>query len=568
MNHVEAAAHWAWDTSLAASVLILPALLFALVFRNPRFTPIRHMLGLLIVARLLLPVSLPSPLSIFNFIKPQPATPIVTAPLPPQSIVGAEVTRRTSPPPVEKQSLVTSAPTTIWILGILFLFARVVAQHIKVRRWLSLKNRIIEGPAIEALNSARTISNCRSEIGIYSIDGLHTPALFGLFRPAILLPAEVARAANASRLRLVLIHEIAHLRRKDVLINWLMIIAQSLHWFNPLVWLTLRRLRADQELLCDEAVMRRLRPEEHHTYGETLLALASSRTYAFSTLIPVSSNFKQLKERIAMIKQFKPAARRILVFTLPPLAAVLVVLTFTAATEEKQPPAKSPASERGKTNLPVTVPALERQLDTETARVRGMENKVDELRKALGIFAVSEADLLKESDTLRSMETDRARAEAEYLQTNELVAQLKKKGRDELMYSIPSAYRDAGLQGLIENLQKCEQNLAILQKDYSDEHNEVRRLQALIKTINKQIDDRVKGVVSGLESTAAARKAVVDVLTKQIKEQKRYESESLERARPYFSAKRDLETHQKMRDSIYLRLLEAKADSEMKKASD
>ncbi|HUS35806.1 MAG TPA: M56 family metallopeptidase, partial [Verrucomicrobiae bacterium] len=297
MNHLEAAAHWAWDTSLAASVLIIPALLFSFLFRNPRFTPIRHMLGLLIVARLLLPFSLPSPLSIFNLLKPQPAA---IAPLSPPTIVAAEVTRLT-PPPADKHSPIISAAAGIWILGLAILLTRVVVQHIKVRRWLTAKNHITEGPAVDALNAALTLSNCRRGIALYSIQGLQTPALFGFFRPAILLPADLAQSNDATRLRLVCLHEIAHLHRKDVLINWLMIVAQSLHWFNPLVWLALRRLRADQELLCDEAVMRHLRPEEHHTYGETLLALASPRSYAFSTLIPVSSNFKQLKERIAMI---------------------------------------------------------------------------------------------------------------------------------------------------------------------------------------------------------------------------------------------------------------------------
>src|SRR6185295_12768642 len=140
---------------------------------------------------------------------------------------------------------------------------------------------------------------------------------------------------DLTRLRIVCLHEIAHFKRLDVFINWLMIIAQTLHWFNPLVWLTMRRLRADQELLCDGDVMRLLHPDEHRAYGETLLALASPRSYTLSTLIPVSSSFKQLKERIAMIKQFKPLSHRLLLFTLPPLAAVLAILTFTAAANKK-----------------------------------------------------------------------------------------------------------------------------------------------------------------------------------------------------------------------------------------
>jgi beta-lactamase regulating signal transducer with metallopeptidase domain len=565
MNLIEAAAHWAWDTSLAASVLIVPALLFSFIFRKPAFTPIRHMLGLLIVARLLLPFSLPSPTSIFNVLDKE-SGPTLNA-LPPiiSPNVAAEVTRLTSPAR-EERSLVTST-ATIWMIGILLMLGRVAFQHIKVRRWTSAANRITSGPAIEALNAALALSKCRRKVMLYSVPGMPSPALFGLFRPAILLPPDL----DPSRLRLVCLHEIAHLKRMDVLTNWLMIIAQSLHWFNPLVWLSLRRLRADQELLCDDDVMRVLHPDERHSYGETLLALASPRSHAFSTLIPVSSNFKQLKERIAMIKQFKPATRRLLMFTLPPLAALLAMLTFTAATEKKDPPtravnkgpdARSGSDTKDKEKM---LDALTIQLDQQTARVRGMENEVDQLRKSLGVFAVTEGDLLKESASLQQIERDRIIAERAYLENNELLSELKKKDRSELVQGLPAAYRDETLQRLLETREKSEQQLATFKIDYSQEHAEVRRAEAMLKTVDKQIDDRVKGILSGLQSTVSSKKAVVDNLGKQLDELKNKESYMLERARPYFTAKRDLEIHQKMRDSLYGRLLEARSESDARR---
>lgn len=561
MNHLEAAAHWAWDTSLAASILIIPALLFSLLFRHPRFTPIRHMLGLLIVARLLLPVSLPSPLSIFNLLKPQPTAQIPIAPLSPPTIVEVEVTRLTSP--AQNQSLLTSPATRMWILGLAILLTRVVVQHIKVRRWLTANNRITEGPAVEALNTALTLSNCRRRVALYSINGLSTPALFGLFHPAILLPADLARSTDLTRLRLVCLHEIAHLQRMDVLINWLMIIAQSLHWFNPLVWLTLRRLRADQELLCDEAVMRVLRPEEHRTYGETLLALASPRAYRFSTLIPVSSNFKQLKERIAMIKQFKPATRRILVFTLPPLAALLAMLTFTAATQKKLTPAPvqpEVAGAESAKKAEQSIKNLQNQFENADEQVQMMEDRINSLRRELRISALTEANLLNEPETVRRIEQDRIRAEQEYRQYNELLSSLKKKNRSELLHAIPTAYRDESLGGLLEKLQKTEQELALLQVDYASDHPDVKRQERLLKLIDRQIDDRIKGVIGGLESLVAARKAIVEELKNQLTEMKVSEAQSMERARPYFKARRDLEIHQRLRDSLYARLLEEKSN--------
>lgn len=558
MNLIEAAAHWAWDTSLAASVLLIPALIFSMFFRRPAFTPIRHMLGLLIVARLLLPFSLSSPASVFNLIQPQPAPVTISAARPAAAPIAAvEVTNRTLPAR-DKQSLVTAVATTIWVFGIGILLVPVAIQHIRVRRWMTPLNRITSGPPIEALMDALDAFNYRRAVAIYSVPELPSPALFGLFRPAILLPANL----DKKRLRSVCLHEIAHLRRKDVLINWLMISAQTLHWFNPLVWISFRRLRADQELLCDEDVMRMLRPDERQSYGETLLALASPRSQAFSTLIPVSSNFKQLKERIGMIKCFQPVTRRFLVFALPLLAALLLIFTFTAATEKKLSPSAKSAK---KTNTPMsqagkTIEGLEMQFAMENDRVRAMEARVDELRKQLKVFAATEADLLKESDTIRRIEQDRTRAEHEFVQFKQLLSELKKKDRHELTHTIPTAYRDESLLRLLELQQKSEQQRVSIKLDYTDDHPEVRRLEEVLRLLSKQIDDRVKGVINGLETIVASRKAIVDQLNKQLAEIKIEESDLLERARPYFTAKRDLETHQKFRDAIYLRLLEQKAD--------
>src|SRR5687768_17544052 len=251
MNLLETAARWTWENSLAASILIAPALLASLVLRKPSFTPVRHLLGLLIIARLLLPFTLPSPTSVFNFIKPKqslaaPVSPLTQAnPLPSPSLPLA-----LSPTPTKNLPLFPA----FWLVGACILLARVVFQHAKVVRWTRRENLITSGPALDALNSALTVSRCNRRIALYSHPEITSPALFGLSRPAILLPTELAAAGDETRLRLVCLHEIAHLRRMDVLVNWLMILVQALHWFNPLVWLALRRLRADQEILCDTDV--------------------------------------------------------------------------------------------------------------------------------------------------------------------------------------------------------------------------------------------------------------------------------------------------------------------------
>ncbi len=81
------------------------------------------------------------------------------------------------------------------------------------------------------------------------------PMVWGVGRPRLLLPAGF-ESWTADKLRGVLLHELAHLKRGDPLALWIAQWVKALHWFNPLAWLTIRQLRADQERACDDAVLR------------------------------------------------------------------------------------------------------------------------------------------------------------------------------------------------------------------------------------------------------------------------------------------------------------------------
>jgi uncharacterized protein involved in exopolysaccharide biosynthesis len=311
--------------------------------------------------------------------------------------------------------------------------------------------------------------------------------------------------------------------------------------------------------------MRILHPDEHRAYGETLLALAAPHDYVLSTLIPVSSSFEQLKERIAMIKQFKPVTHRVLVFALPVLAAGLALITFTAAANKKPAPTttaekKSPANDEDKPARKID--ALQIQFSNETLYVEELEKQIDDLRKGLKLYEAGDGTYAKalEPETVRRIEQDRIRVEQEYVQFGTLYKTLKIKTRSELREMLPTANRDDALDRLLEKLAQTEQQLVVMEKDYTDDHPEVVRQVALIKQINNQIEQRMNGILEGLKALVDARKAILDQLSAQLAEAKKIDADNMEKFRPYFRAKRDLETHQKFRDALYMRLLEAKAE--------
>ena len=108
------------------------------------------------------------------------------------------------------------------------------------------------------------------EGNVYLSDKIKTPALYGIIKPKIILPIEY----EASELKYILLHERAHMKRKDNLLRLLALVVVCLHWFNPLAWLMLKLLYSDIELACDELVLSKCNEAERKEYAYTLLHTA------------------------------------------------------------------------------------------------------------------------------------------------------------------------------------------------------------------------------------------------------------------------------------------------------
>jgi TonB family protein len=132
------------------------------------------------------------------------------------------------------------------------------------------------------------------------------PAVLWAPRALILLPADFARHFDARERRLVLRHELGHLRRGDPLWSLLAELACALLWFHPLTWLALPRFRLDQELACDERVLREA-PQDAAAYARALLHGTGAASHP--ALIPWLAE-PQLKERLTMIQRHRPTTLR------------------------------------------------------------------------------------------------------------------------------------------------------------------------------------------------------------------------------------------------------------------
>ena len=160
------------------------------------------------------------------------------------------------------------------------------------------------------------LDGCRIEMrlrycpSLLITNAVDAPAVSGIFRPAILLPAHFANPISESQLRLIFLHELAHVKRHDVAMDWLWAILQSLHWFNPILWLIAPLRRIDREQARDQMVLNIAGPEQSQAYGQILLSLSQSAKLPILCpgLVGIVTGKRNLQRRIKMIAEFHGAS--------------------------------------------------------------------------------------------------------------------------------------------------------------------------------------------------------------------------------------------------------------------
>jgi HEAT repeat protein/beta-lactamase regulating signal transducer with metallopeptidase domain len=243
-----AARHMIWTLALG-SVLVLPALSLLL----PRWQ--------VPLVTLNSSVELPSA-------TPSIAGPVTVAPLVPVRRSPAHVASAVSDPaPLTQSSAIVqkNAPrwpnlswpallTIVWMTGVLLVLGR-LAVGIAAVQWMSRRiERVTGAPWLEQARALARTLGVSPRIVFLRSGTAAMPMAWGVFRPAVLMPAD-ADTWPSERLRIVLLHELAHVKRRDCLTHMVAQIACAFHWFNPLAWIAARHARTERERACDDLVL-------------------------------------------------------------------------------------------------------------------------------------------------------------------------------------------------------------------------------------------------------------------------------------------------------------------------
>lgn len=167
---------------------------------------------------------------------------------------------------------------------------------------------------------------------------LHSPMLTGWRRPVIWLPGE-ARTWDDARLSAVLRHELAHLERADVLWHWLGILTTSLWWWQPLVWLTRKRLCAETEQAADDVAV--LAGGDTHGYARTLVEIAAGLPSRLRSAAGVTMfGSEPIQQRVRELMKANRWRGRIGMGALSLIAVAAVILAVLVATKVEFVPQK------------------------------------------------------------------------------------------------------------------------------------------------------------------------------------------------------------------------------------
>lgn len=348
---------WVWSASVKVSFLVILLLLVKLVVKNRIGARLHYWLWVAVFVSLLVPWAPQSSLSIYNLTNldiQKPASLYGGTETPSRfSAAGVGISEQEK---VNRLNQIAAAPMPsvlhnmgepqnalanyrfihrllffLWLIGVAVLF--MITGLINRRFAKNIQGLpVVDTNLVSAYIRAKNKLNIKAEVPIIQTKIITSPSLYGLFRPKLLVPVGLLEEFNPEQLNHVFTHELNHFKSKDLLVNWLTQGLLILHWFNPLLWYALIKLREDQEIACDYLTIAKMGIDDPEEYAFTLLKLAESnlkvsRIVSVAGLLGTQS---QIRRRIGMIKDFRKVPLKWALFVIP-VVAVLVWVTLTNA---------------------------------------------------------------------------------------------------------------------------------------------------------------------------------------------------------------------------------------------
>lgn len=340
MNMLTSLFDWFLAASLRASVLTLVVLVVQFLLQRHLSPRWRYALWLPVLAVLLMPVHPESRWSLETAFLPAAKAEAHAVALPPAAPVPLDLSvgePMSAPVPVAAAAVIDwqQLGMLLWFVGCTGIL---LCSALSFSRVL-LRFKASRQPVGEKLQAL--IEQTSQEVGlrrtpeVWIAPSIGSPAVTGLLRPTLLLPERFDHSFTLSEVRLILQHELTHLKRRDLPVNALLCLLMALHWFNPLLWVAFLKVRADREAACDAQVLHNAPHTRRVEYGHALLKVES----AFSPLslslgfVGIFQRGAALRSRIRSIASQRQAHPVMNVLA----ALCMVLMTFFGVTRAESP---------------------------------------------------------------------------------------------------------------------------------------------------------------------------------------------------------------------------------------
>lgn len=329
--------------SLSGTLLIFILLLCKPLYKNRLSRQWQYYIWLVVVARLLLPLTPEVSLvgSLFQSID----TAIVQIGITGQQELNSPILPNIDPieqAPLENRvSAITNKSTKfqksflqnvwlicgfVWLIGVIGLLIRKITVYQSFVKYIKAGCVEVSDMRLwEVLGKLVEQVGIKTTVGLYTNALISSPLLIGFFHPCIILPS--ADLSN-SDLENTILHELTHYKCRDMFYKWLVQITICLHWFNPFVHFMGKEIGCACEFSCDEVTIRKLDFTQQQAYGDTLLnAIKIGGSYNDSIMsVTLGENAKQIKERLDAIMAFKEKTRLCIAISI----VLVFVLSFGA----------------------------------------------------------------------------------------------------------------------------------------------------------------------------------------------------------------------------------------------
>ncbi|PFW86112.1 transcriptional regulator [Bacillus sp. AFS075960] len=335
---------WLIETSIMASILVGLILCIRVLFGNKLTPRWQYMLWIILIIRLVLPWSPDSSYSIYSvltyknddaFISSRNPVTIFLSKEHMQELKGIDDTKvptkedtytssstqndqanKTQTHNNEKQDDETVPFYTIciyiWLTGVILLSFAIFIMNRRLLLYIKKQPVITDEKIVQIFEKCKQSMSVQRDVPLLVSGKVSSPTVFGFIWPKLLLSTVHMKILDEQQLRYIFHHELAHIKRRDVGVNWLMHGLLILNWFNPILWYAYSCMREDQELACDALALTCIDSEEQIAYGHTIISLLEhySSYYQVPSLANFSKNKRMLKRRILMIKKFQKKSYR------------------------------------------------------------------------------------------------------------------------------------------------------------------------------------------------------------------------------------------------------------------